>query len=131
MVFYGEYTVSVTEGGRMVIPKRIRENLKGDTCILTKGFDTCLAGYDKNDWERRASELLSVSLLEKEHIEKKRLVFSGAHYVGIDEQGRFVIPKGLLEFVGISEKMVIIGVGDRFEIWSLSRWREYSEEMKL
>lgn len=115
-----------------MIPKRIRENLKGDTCVLTKGFDACLAGYDKDDWERRANELLSVSLLEKEHIEKKRLVFSGAHYVGIDEQGRFVIPKGLLEFVGTStDKMVIIGVGDRFEIWNASRWKEYSGEMKL
>ena len=51
MVFFGEYLVSFTAPGRVVIPKKIRELLKGDSFIVTKGFDFCLAGYDKEDWE--------------------------------------------------------------------------------
>lgn len=131
MVFFGEFTVSVTDGGRIVIPKKIRENLKGDSFILTKGFDICLAGYDKEDWLNRTQNLTQVSILEKQDIEKKRFIFSGANEIAIDEQGRFVIPKALLEFLNLSEESVkIIGVGDHFEIWDVRKWEEYLKTLK-
>lgn len=128
MVFYGEYTITVTDGGRVVIPKKIRENLKGEVFILTKGFDICLSGYDKDDWEKRTQELLTVSLLDREHIEKRRTLFAGAHYLGIDEQGRFVIPKILIEFSVLSNSVTIIGAGDHFEIWETKNWKQYIKE---
>lgn len=131
MVFFGEYTISVTDGARIVIPKKIRENLKGNIFVLTKGFDECLSGYDKDDWQKRTQELLNVSLLNKENIEKKRLVFAGAAYVNIDDQGRFVIPKALLEFIKVSNNVSIIGVGDHFEIWNTSKWQEYEKTIKI
>lgn len=131
MVFFGEYTISVTDGARIVIPKKIRENLKGNIFVLTKGFDECLSGYDKDDWQKRTQELLNVSLLNKENIEKKRLVFAGAAYVNIDDQGRFVIPKALLEFIKVSNSVSIIGVGDHFEIWNTSKWQEYEKTIKI
>lgn len=125
MVFYGEYQVSLTEGGRIAIPKKIRDNLKGDVFILTKGFDECLAGYDKSDWEKRTSTLMNVSLLEKEQIDKRRMLFSGAHEVVIDEQGRCVIPKSLTSLLNSDAKMTIVGVGDHFEIWNSEKWLMY------
>lgn len=128
MVFYGEYTIAVTEGGRVVIPKKIRENLKGEIFILTKGFNTCLSGYDKDDWEKRTQELLSISLLDQENIDRKRLIFSGANYIGIDEQGRFVIPKALIESITVLSSITIIGVGDHFEIWETKNWKKYIKE---
>lgn len=130
MVFYGEYTISVTDGGRVVIPKKIRENLKGEVFILTKGFDTCLSGYDKDDWERRTQELLNVSLLDRENLDKKRTIFAGANYISIDDQGRFVISKALLEFIKVLSSVTIIGVGDHFEIWETHKWRHYLKTIK-
>lgn len=131
MVFFGEYSVSITDGGRVVVPKKIRENVKGDSFILTKGFDVCLAGYDKEDWNRRTQTFMEVSILEKENIEKKRFVFSGASEISIDDQGRFVIPKALLEFLNLKgEKVKIIGVGDHFEIWEANGWEEYLKALK-
>lgn len=125
MVFYGEYVISITDGGRIVIPKKIRENVKGEVFILTKGFDMCLSGYDKDDWERRTQELLHISLLDRENLDKKRTIFSGANYIGIDDQGRFVIPKALLEFIEVLSSVTIIGVGDHFEIWETKNWKKY------
>ena len=126
MVFFGEYTVSVTEGGRIAIPKKIRENVKGDVFVLTKGFDVCLAGYDRDDWQKRSNELMDVSLLEKENIEKRRMLFSGANEIVIDDQGRLVIPKALSEYMGLTaDKVKVVGVGDHFEIWGESQWVDY------
>lgn len=132
MVFFGEYAVSVTEGGRIAIPKKIRENLKGDVFVLTKGFDECLSGYDKDDWNKRSQDLMDVSLLEKENIDKRRMLFSGANELVIDDQGRLVIPKALTEFMGLtSEKVRIVGVGDHFEIWDEARWKTYVSSVEV
>ena len=127
MVFIGEFQVSFTGLGRIVLPKKIRELLKGNSFIVTKGFDKCLAGFDKQDWEDRANELLRVSLLEQENLDKRRFVFSSASSIEIDEQGRFVIPKNLLEFASLSKKVVIIGVGDHFELWNEEKWNKRSD----
>lgn len=132
MVFFGEYHVSFTGNGRLVLPKKIRELLKGDVFILSKGYDQCLTGYDKEEWEQRAQSVLGASsLLEQENISKKRFLFASTTYVEIDDQGRFVIPKGLLEFAHLAElKAVIVGVGDHFEIWDEKKWELYLKTVK-
>ncbi len=128
MVFFGEYEVSFSAPGRIVLPKKVRELLKGNIFILTKGFDYCLSGFDKSEWEDKAKDLLQVSLLEAEDIQKRRMLFSSTVHVEIDDQGRFVIPKSLLEFGGLEKKALIIGVGDHFEIWEPEAWKAYKSK---
>ncbi len=130
MVFFGEYSVSFTAPGRIVIPKKIRELLKGDTFVVTKGFDACLSGYDREDWEARSQSLVSVSLLDRTDIEKRRALFSSTTYITIDDQGRFVIPKALLVHADLKDKVLIIGVGDHFELWNPEKWEAYQLELK-
>jgi len=130
MVFFGEYQINFSGSGRLLLPKKVRELLKGNTFILTKGFGVCLAGYDKDDWEKRAVELLNPSLLQPTDMENRRSIFSSLVYLEIDEQGRFVVPKNLLEYCQLKEKVVIIGVGDHFEIWNQEKWSEYGKTIK-
>jgi len=130
MVFFGEYQINFSGSGRLLLPKKVRELLKGNTFILTKGFGNCLSGYDKDDWEKRASELLNPSLLQPSDMENRRYIFSSLVYLEIDEQGRFVVPKNLLEYGQLKDKVVIIGVGDHFEIWEASKWETYKLSIK-
>ncbi len=130
MVFFGENQVSFSAPGRIVLPKKLRELLKGNSFILTKGFDFCLSGFDRQDWENRAKELLSVSLLEQENLAKRRFLFSSTSYLEIDGQGRFVIPKHLLTYASLGNKALIVGVGDHFEIWSQDKWEGYIKKIK-
>lgn len=132
MAFYGEYEVAVTDGGRIVLPKKIRENVKGEVFILTKGYGVCLAGYDKEDWSSRSKALVEVSLIDTEYIDKRRKIFSGANEIAIDEQGRFVVPKALADFIMIDQKSItIVGVGDHFELWNSEKWREYLKKISV
>jgi MraZ protein len=130
MVFIGEYPVSFSAPGRIVLPKKIREQLTGTTFIITRGFDSSLSGYDRKTWEEKAQDLVNVSLIEQTDLKKRRLLFSSALYVEIDEQGRFVIPKSLLNDAGIKEKVVIIGAGDHFEVWSEKDWNTYKKSIE-
>lgn len=125
MVFYGEYSVSITAGGRIALPKKVRELLTNNLFVVTKGFGSCLAGYDKRDWEDRADTLLDVSLLDMDQIGKRRSLFSSTVYIELDDQGRAVLPNGLLQFADLDTKAVIVGVGDHFEIWNTKRWSDY------
>ncbi|GIW63684.1 MAG: transcriptional regulator MraZ [Patescibacteria group bacterium] len=128
MVFFGEFHISLTTGNRVALPKKIREQLDNHTFILTKGFDFCLSGYRTQDWEKKAKELMNSSLLDKTDIRKKRIMFSSAVYLEFDNQGRFILPKNLLDFAGIQKEVVIIGVGDHFEIWAKENWEVYQNQ---
>jgi len=128
MVFYGEYFVSASGTGRFVLPKKIRELLPHSLFILTKGFDQCLQGYNKEDWEKRTLELFKNPIITKEQLAKQRFIFSSLVYIEFDQQGRFVIPKNLLLFADLKDKAVIIGAGDHFEIWKPENWEKYQKE---
>jgi len=131
MVFFGEYQVSFSAPGRIVLPKKLRELLKGNLFILTKGFDNCLSGYNQDDWKERSKSLLNVSLLEKNELANRRFLLASTVYLEIDDQGRFVIPKNMLSYSEIVDKAVVIGVGDHFEIWSPVNWQKYNQPMEI
>ncbi len=132
MFFVGEYRVTFSGQGRIIIPKKIREALgEVKTFTISKGFNNCLSGFRNSDWEKGANELLGQTSLEAQKSETKRFLFSSATVVEIDEQGRFVIPKTLLEYAGLQMKEVtIIGVGDHFEVWQPQKWQIYQKELE-
>lgn len=128
MVYFGEYEVSLTVGGRIALPKRIREGFESKEFIITKGPNNCLLGYDKESWEGQVKEILNMPILDKdnpENLRKRRVLFSATVYLEVDEQGRAVLPKNLRAFAALSKKAVITGVGDHFEIWDKQNWEEY------
>lgn len=127
MLFLGEYRVTFTGQGRIVIPKKIREALgKTRTFTLAKGFDRCLSGFRNEDWEKETLNLMGTSVLEMQKAEIKRHLFSSAVNIEIDDQGRIVIPKNLLEYAHLNDKeAVLIGVGTYFEVWNPEKWDKY------
>jgi MraZ protein len=133
MLFFGEYGVNITAGGRVVIPKKIREALgKTKSFTLTKGFDPCLSGFRNEDWEKSVYELMGVSVLEMKKMEIKRHLFSSAALLEMDDQGRVVIPRNLLMYANLINKTeaVFIGVGTYFEIWAKDNWETYKKEIE-
>ena len=131
MLFLGEYQVTFSGPGRLLLPKKMRELLKGTSFVLTRGFDNCLAGYDGVEYEAKAQELFNVSLLEANKMSERRMLFASTVYVEIDDQERFIIPKHLLDYGKLSKKVVIVGVGDHFEIWDEDSWHGYKQTISV
>lgn len=130
-MFLGEFEVSFTAPGRVVLPKKLREAIDKNSVVLTKGVNRCLAGYEPLAWEKITENLMNNPLTDDTNLDKKRLLFSATTYVEVDDQGRFVIPKALLQFADLSEIAVIIGVGDHFEIWNEDSWKKYTSSNEL
>ena len=129
MLFLGEYYVSFSGQGRLVVPKKIREALgKTEQFMLSKGYNKCLAGYRLEDWKKATTNLTGIPAMDNTQVDLKRHLFSSATGQEIDGQGRAVIPQNLLTYADLKGKTaVIIGVGDHFEVWEPKNWKKYLE----
>ena len=127
-MFLGEYKHNLTKGNRLALPSRIRSEIEAQEIVLARGFEDCILGYQKTTWEEISKAELAKPVSEEEARRIRRQLFPGAVLVEIDQQGRIVIPKNLLDYAKIKTEAVVIGTGDHFEIWEESIWQNYQEK---
>lgn len=126
-MFFGEYQVRFQkEKNRLALPAKIRNQIKGEEVVLSQGFDGCIFGYEKGEWQKFTNRELTGSVTEKRSRQIRRHLFSGAAIVNYDGQGRTVIPQNLIDYAHLNQEVaIIIGAGDHFEIWSNQEWQQY------
>lgn len=124
----GEYNHTIDTKGRMIIPAKIREQL-GDSCIVTKGLDDCLAIYTREAWKKISDALQSQSSTKASVRALKRFVFGSAAELEYDKQGRVLIPVPLREYASLDKQAVIVGAGDHVEIWSREKYDYYDDQV--
>jgi MraZ protein len=129
-MFMGQFQHSLDSKGRVIIPSKFRE-LLGDSFVLTKGLDRCLFVYPMDEWMVLEQKLKALPFTQKDARAFIRLFFSGAVEVELDKQGRILIPPQLREHARIEKDLVIIGVSNRAEIWSLEQWEAYNQEASV
>lgn len=128
-MFLGEYNPNLTEGSRIALPKKMREQIRGDTVVLSRGFEKCIFVYDAEDWTRETGKQIEASITEKNTRNLRRYMFASATESGIDGQGRLVIPGNLKDYADISKSLAVIGAGDHIEIWDKTVWEEHLEKI--
>jgi len=129
-MFLGEYQPNITEGSRLALPKKIREEIKGRFVVLSRGFEQCVFGYKKEDWEKEAEKYTKEPVSDKKARFLRRYMYSGAEIINLDSQGRLVLSQSLKEYAGIKDSVVVIGAGDHFEIWDFKYWKTYLAQLE-
>lgn len=124
----GEYEHSIDAKGRVILPAGFRDEL-GDQFVITKGLDTCLFVYTREEWDRLSAKLRQLPLSKPEARAFVRFFFSGARNVECDKQGRFLMPSTLRSYAKLEKDAVLIGVSNRIEIWSKAEWSRYNDEI--
>lgn len=122
-MFMGEYNHTIDAKGRLIIPAKFRDGL-GEGFIVTKGFDGCLFVYDSTEWKTFEEKLRQLPLANKEARKLVRFFLAGASEAEVDKQGRVLIPAVLREYAELEKDVVMIGVGNRVEIWSKKRYQD-------
>jgi MraZ protein len=128
MMFLGEYKHNLTKGNRLALPSKIRSEIEGKEIVLARGFEECVLGYQKSTWEEMSKAELTKPVSEAEARQIRRQLFPGAILIEIDQQGRVVIPRNLLTYAKVKDKVTVIGAGDHFEIWEENNWQSYQEK---
>jgi MraZ protein len=123
----GEFSHSIDTKGRLIIPAKFREQL-GDQFVVTRGMDGCLFGYPQAEWQNLEAKLSELPLTKKDSRAFVRFFYSAATECEFDKQGRINIPQTLAKHADLSKKCVIVGVSERFEIWSEDRWNNFASE---
>lgn len=121
-MFMSQYNHTVDAKGRLSIPSKFREKL-GDEFVITKGMDGCLFVYANEDWNEFEQKLSALpTLTNKDARQFTRFFLAGAASVDVDKQGRILLPNHLKAYAELERDVVLVGVGNRIEIWSLERW---------
>lgn len=128
-MFMGEHHHSIDDKGRLIIPAKFREELK-DRFIITRGIENCLFVYPEENWQKIVTKLESLPFTKKDARNFIRFFLSGATVAEFDKQGRINITSPLINYAGIKKDCVVIGTGDRLEIWSQEAWNAYFDSAK-
>ncbi len=125
----GEYHHSIDDKKRLIIPAKFREQL-GNEFIITRGIENCLFAYSTANWEKIVQKLESLPFTKKDARQFTRFFLSGATIAEFDKQGRIVITQPLIDYANIEKECVIIGTGDRLEIWDSTAWNQFFNSAK-
>jgi|SRR5690606_17878628 MraZ protein len=122
-MFQGESSVSIDDKGRMAIPAAYREALAvacGNRLVFTYNpFDAhCLWLFPLGEWQRVRDQVNALSSFNPAHRELKRKLVGAASHVEPDGQSRLLLPHSLRLAAGIEKRAVLLGLGDKFELWS-------------
>ncbi len=123
-MFMGEYHHTIDDKGRLIIPSKFREGL-GEKFIITRGIEKCLFVYSLDSWEKITNKLESLPFTKKDARQFVRFFLSGATTAEFDKQGRVNITSPLITYANLDKDCVIIGTGDRLEIWSQEDWNAF------
>ena len=126
-VFRGVTHLALDNKGRLAIPARHREALaiNGDgRLVLTADPSHCLLLYPLPEWEPIQQRLMSLSSFNEKIRALQRLVVGHADDVELDAAGRILVPPALRQFATLDKRVVLVGQGNKFELWDETRWLE-------
>ena len=127
VVFRGATKVNLDAKGRMAIPTRYRERLSArcdGQLIVTVDKDHCLLVYPLPDWEELERKLVRLPSMNKVARRIVRIMVGYATEVDMDGNGRILVSKELREFAGLEKSAMLIGQGNKFELWDEQTWNE-------
>lgn len=126
----GEYEHSLDAKGRVIMPAKLREDM-GEKFILTKGLDGCLFGFSQTEWANFEEKLKTLPLTNKNARNFVRFFLSGATECEMDKQGRFLVVSNLREYAQMDKELVVIGVGNRIEMWNKEKWLKHNSDENI
>ena len=124
IMFFGNYSHTLDDKGRLVIPRKMREEL-GNKIFIMKGFDGALAIYQKEAFSAVIEELKRYSFLKKENRDYLRIKLASIVDLEVDKMGRVQIPAAILGKYNISKDVTVLGAGDHIEVWAKDKYEEY------
>ncbi len=129
-VFRGVTLLALDAKGRLAIPGKHRVALggstdgSGHTLIVTADPIRCLLVYPRATWEPIQARLMSLSSFKDEIRGLQRLLVGHADEVDMDGAGRVLIPPALRLYAGLEHRVVLVGQGNKFELWDEAKWQE-------
>jgi len=112
----------------MNIPVKLRKYVSPDaneTFVITRGYEQCLFLYPLDEWSVLEQSIRQLSPSNSQHRLFTRTLLQYATECQLDAQSRVTIPKELLQFAGLEDQVLILGVLERIELWNPKIHEDY------
>jgi MraZ protein len=133
MMFRGSSFHTIDPKGRFIIPARFRDVIKGtgqDLIMITR-MDGCLYAYVMDEWTKVENNILDLPQKNDAMRRFQRIFIGSCQECKCDTQGRVLIPPALKDYAGLEKEIVLVGVINRFEIWSKEKWDQENGQMDI
>ena len=132
--FRGRFDLKLDPKGRMSLPQAYRQILPAQDAqlIVTNSRyrgKSCLHVFSLPEWEKLERRISRLSPLNSEVQAFSRFYLSGGQALDVDAQNRILIPQSLRRFAGLGAQAVLVGLGDKFEIWSEDNWATIYDQL--
>ena len=120
-MFRGGFSHSIDDKGRVIVPLKFR-SLLGEKFVVTKGLDRCLWVFSDEQFRKLDGHLNAQPMLDPNAVRLQRFFSGEAVDAVTDAQGRVALPSNLREYAAIEKEVMIVGSGNRIEIWNKAGW---------
>jgi len=125
--FTSEYDCKLDAKGRLVLPARIKASLpesSGNELVIGLGFEKCLVVYPLLEFKKIYSKVAGLSEFNPDYRKLQRNFFRGNSVVELDNSGRFLIPKAMLNYAQLEKNVIVVGMGNKVELWNPELYQE-------
>lgn len=123
ITFIGDFVCKPDAKGRIVLPSHFKKVMGdgGQNCFVVRRdlFEECLILVPHGQWMKEVEVLEErLSSYRQKDRRLKRALYSSTAEISLDGNGRFLVPKRLMESVGVDSEVILLGVGSNIELWS-------------
>ena len=123
----GAHSINLDSKSRLAIPSRYRdaivERCDGKMVVTVNNTkEHCLWLYPMDEWEQVEAKIVALPSFDPNHQQLKRFLLGHANDVDMDSSGRILLPATLRDFAMMTKPVMLVGQGNKFEIWSEELW---------
>ncbi|HOJ17023.1 MAG: division/cell wall cluster transcriptional repressor MraZ [Ignavibacteriales bacterium] len=127
-MFKGHYIHSIDSKGRIAIPAKLRKYISPDaeeSFVMLKGTEKCIDIYPRDRWAEIETRLEKLNPFNPKQARLIRIMLDNAQEDKMDSQSRILIPQELLDYAGIKNEVLVLGVLKKIEMWDPQEYEKY------
>ena len=125
-MFKGIHNINLDGKGRLTIPTKYRNTItdqsNGSMVVTMDTEEKCLLLYPSTIWATIEKKINDLPSFSKNHRRIQRILIGHAEDLDIDSAGRILLSKPLRLAADMTKKIILIGQGQKFEIWNEDTW---------
>jgi MraZ protein len=132
-VFLSTFEKQLDVKRRIVVPQEFRALVSGPFdgvfCFPSIEFD-CLEGGGQALFQQYKSVIDELAFGDPVRTALEATVLGGLTRMAFDTAGRITLPEGLCEQFGLTDWVAVVGMGDRFQIWSRDAFQAHRDQQR-
>lgn len=122
-MFRGINAITIDSKGRLAVPARCRDALGEHVVVTIDTEEACLLLYTATQWQVIEDNLQRLPSFNAAARRIQRLLIGHATDVMVDGNGRVLLPPVLRDYAKLEKHVVMVGQGNKFEIWDELSWQ--------